>query len=64
MRPARGFGGYRTPIDGLWLTGAGTHPGGGITGAPGYVAARALLRERASSGRGAMLDRARALVAR
>jgi phytoene dehydrogenase-like protein len=45
-RPARGFGGYRTPINGLYLTGAGTHPGGGITGAPGYNAARELLRER------------------
>ena len=33
LRPARGLGGYRTPIDGLWLSGAGTHPGGGITGA-------------------------------
>ncbi|HTK61472.1 MAG TPA: NAD(P)/FAD-dependent oxidoreductase [Pseudonocardia sp.] len=44
LRPARGFGGYRTPVDGLFLTGAGTHPGGGITGGPGYAAARELLR--------------------
>jgi phytoene dehydrogenase-like protein len=43
-RPARGFGGYRTPVDGLFLTGAGTHPGGGITGAPGYNAAKEILR--------------------
>jgi phytoene dehydrogenase-like protein len=43
-RPARGFGGYKTPIDGLYLSGAGTHPGGGITGAPGYNAAKELLR--------------------
>jgi phytoene dehydrogenase-like protein len=43
-RPARGFGGYRTPVDGLYLSGAGTHPGGGITGAPGYNAAREILR--------------------
>jgi phytoene dehydrogenase-like protein len=43
-RPARGFGGYRTPVEGLYLTGAGTHPGGGITGAPGYNAARAVLK--------------------
>ena len=44
MRPARGLGGYRTPIEGLFLSGAGTHPGGGITGAPGYNSARAVLR--------------------
>jgi phytoene dehydrogenase-like protein len=43
-RPARGFGGFKTPIDGLYLSGAGTHPGGGITGAPGYNAAREVLR--------------------
>lgn len=43
FRPARGLGGYRTPVDGLYLSGAGTHPGGGITGAPGYNAARAML---------------------
>ena len=42
-RPARGFGGYRTPVAGLFLSGAGTHPGGGITGAPGYNAAREIL---------------------
>ena len=47
MRPARGLGGYRTPIDGLFLSGAGTHPGGGITGAPGYNSARAVLRSLA-----------------
>jgi phytoene dehydrogenase-like protein len=44
MRPAKGFGGFKTPIDGLFLSGAGTHPGGGITGAPGYNAAREILR--------------------
>ena len=43
MRPARGLGGYRTPVSGLFLSGAGTHPGGGITGAPGYNSARAVL---------------------
>jgi phytoene dehydrogenase-like protein len=64
MRPARGFGGYRTPVDGLWLSGAGTHPGGGITGAPGYVAARALLREQEQAGTRGTLKRARAMVTR
>ena len=44
MRPLPGWAHYRTPIDGLYLCGAGTHPGGGVTGAPGYNAARAILR--------------------
>ena len=56
MRPARGLGGYATPIDGLFLSGAGTHPGGGITGAPGYNSARAVLL--ALNGRGSRLGRA------
>jgi phytoene dehydrogenase-like protein len=51
-RPARGFGGFRTPVDGLFLSGAGTHPGGGITGAPGYNAAREVLRTPGRRGRG------------
>jgi phytoene dehydrogenase-like protein len=44
MRPLPGWAHYRTPIEGLYLCGAGTHPGGGVTGAPGYNAARAILR--------------------
>lgn len=43
MRPMAGWGDYRTPVDGLWLCGAGTHPGGGVTGMPGWNAARAIL---------------------
>jgi len=43
-RPARGLAGYRTPIQGLYLGGSGSHPSGGITGAPGYLAAREVLR--------------------
>ena len=35
---------YETPIDGLYLCGAGTHPGGEVTGAPGHNAAKAVLR--------------------
>jgi phytoene dehydrogenase-like protein len=46
MRPVPGFARYRTPVDGLWLCGAGTHPGGGVTGAPGYNAARCILARR------------------
>ncbi len=45
MRPVAGSGQYRTPIAGLYLCGAGTHPGGGVTGAPGYNAAREVLKE-------------------
>ena len=45
MRPLPGWARYKTPIDGLYLCGAGTHPGGGVTGAPGYCAAHAILRE-------------------
>ena len=44
FRPAKGLGGYSTPITGLYLSGAGTHPGGGITGGPGYNAAREVMR--------------------
>jgi phytoene dehydrogenase-like protein len=42
-RPMLGHGGYRGPIDGLWMCGAGTHPGGGVTGAPGHNCAHAIL---------------------
>jgi phytoene dehydrogenase-like protein len=45
MRPVPGWGQYRTPIANLYLCGAGTHPGGGVTGAPGYNAAREVLRK-------------------
>jgi phytoene dehydrogenase-like protein len=46
LRPAAGLGGYSTPITALYLTGAGTHPGGGITGAPGYMTAREYVRDQ------------------
>ena len=45
MRPVRGYGDYRTPIRGLYLCGAGTHPGGGVTGANGRNAAREVLKD-------------------
>lgn len=44
MRPILGWARYRTPIDGLFLCGSGTHPGGGITGGSGENAAREILR--------------------
>jgi phytoene dehydrogenase-like protein len=43
LRPVRGWGRYRTPVRGLYLCGAGTHPGGGVTGANGRNAAREVL---------------------
>ncbi len=45
MRPVPGWSHYRTPVEGLYLCGAGVHPGGGVTGAPGYVAAHRVLRD-------------------
>jgi len=45
MRPVPGWSQYRTPIDGLYLCGAGAHPGGGVTGAPGYNAAKRVLKD-------------------
>src|SRR6185437_13070585 len=44
-RPSQATDGYRTPIDGLYLCGAGTHPGGAVTGAPGRNAAHAVLAD-------------------
>lgn len=43
-RPLYGIGRHETPIDGLFLSGAGTHPGGGVTGAPGANAAARLIK--------------------
>jgi phytoene dehydrogenase-like protein len=45
MRPIPGWSQYRTPIRNLYLCGAGSHPGGGVTGAPGYNAARTVLSD-------------------
>jgi phytoene dehydrogenase-like protein len=44
-RPALGFGDYRSPVKGLYMCGSGTHPGGGVTGAPGHNAAHEILRD-------------------
>jgi phytoene dehydrogenase-like protein len=43
LRPLAGWARYATPIRGLYLCGSGTHPGGGVTGAPGHNAARVIL---------------------
>ncbi len=50
-RPAIGAAGYKGPLKGLYMCGSGTHPGGGVTGAPGHNAANAILRERSLLGR-------------
>ncbi|MDB5481175.1 MAG: FAD-dependent oxidoreductase [Caulobacteraceae bacterium] len=44
-RPVLGHGAYRGPVPGLYLCGAGTHPGGGVTGAPGHNAAREIIKD-------------------
>ena len=44
-RGSRSTSGYRTPIEGLYMCGAGAHPGGEVTGAPGHNAAHTLLRD-------------------
>jgi phytoene dehydrogenase-like protein len=45
-RPMIGHADYRMPLPGLYLCGSGAHPGGGVTGAPGHNAARAILADR------------------
>jgi len=45
-RPMVGAADYRMPLKGLYLCGSGAHPGGGVTGAPGHNAARAVLSDR------------------
>ena len=45
MRPVPGWSQYRSPAPGVYLCGAGAHPGGGVTGAPGYNAAHQVLRD-------------------
>lgn len=51
MRPILGWAQYRTPVEGLFLCGAGTHPGGGLTGGSGQNAAREILKVMKASGR-------------
>ncbi len=50
-RPVLGHGAYRGPLKGLYMCGAGTHPGGGVTGAPGHNCAAEILAERSFIGR-------------
>ena len=46
FRPVAGYANYRTPMKGLYLCGAATHPGGGVMGACGLNAAREILKDR------------------
>ncbi len=55
LRPVVGLHRYRTPIEGLYLSGSGTHPGGGVTGIPGLNAANAVLSRRDLPGHPATL---------
>jgi phytoene dehydrogenase-like protein len=52
-RPVLGHADHRMPVPGLYLCGSGAHPGGGVTGAPGHNAARAVLKDLVKQGRGA-----------
>jgi phytoene dehydrogenase-like protein len=45
-RPLLGHADYRGPVPGLYMCGSGTHPGGGVSGAPGHNAAREILKDR------------------
>lgn len=54
FRPITGYGDYRTPVGGMYLCGAGTHPGGGVMGVPGRNAASVVLRDHK---RGEFVDR-------
>ena len=56
FRPIPGYGGYRTPVEGLYLCGGGTHPGGGVMGVPGRNASTVILKD---ARRGRILDRVR-----
>jgi len=50
-RPVPGWARYRTPVQNLWMCGSATHPGGGIMGAPGRIAALEYLKEKKRGGR-------------
>jgi phytoene dehydrogenase-like protein len=58
-RPVPKFGGYRTHLQGMYMCGAGTHPGGAVTGAPGHNAAHAVLDDLAGRSRSVRRPRAR-----
>ena len=46
MRPVPGYSRYATPIENLYLCASAAHPGGGVTGLPGYLSAKQILKSR------------------
>jgi phytoene dehydrogenase-like protein len=62
LRPARGFSGFSTPVQRLYLAGAGSHPGAAVTGTPGYLGATEALRDLRRAGRSGIRQRARSAV--
>ncbi len=58
-RPVPGWARYRTPLRNLWMCGSAAHPGGGIMGAPGRLAALEVLRSASGNDRGAAVGRLR-----
>ena len=59
LRPIPGYGDYRTPIEGMYLCGGGTHPGGGVMGIPGRNASTVILKDHR---RARLFDRVRGVV--
>jgi len=59
FRPAFGLGGYTTPVEGLFLTGGGTHPGPSVSGIPGQLTARKVLSSKPELGARSPVLRAR-----
>jgi phytoene dehydrogenase-like protein len=62
LRPVPGWAYYRTPIDGLYMCGSATHPGGGIMGAPGRIASQVILKEWKKSSGGSRSDRSKPIA--
>jgi phytoene dehydrogenase-like protein len=50
-RPLLGYGAYRSPVKNLYMCGSGTHPGGGVSGQPGFNAAREIVRDQSFGAR-------------
>jgi phytoene dehydrogenase-like protein len=62
LRPVPGWAYYRTPIDGLYMCGSATHPGGGIMGAPGRIASQVILKEWKKSASSPRSDRSKPMT--
>src|ERR1700760_497090 len=62
LRPVPGWAYYRTPIDGLYMCGSATHPGGGIMGAPGRIASQVILKEWKKSSSAPRTDRSKPIA--